>query len=119
MSNASKDMVGQQIGQLKVVSFSHKDTGGNYQWVCRCDCGNIRIAQGNQLRTGKVESCHQCQLKARQAKKAVEIVNHTDNDQEDIIQDFVSIITSYCARIYGLRRSRRKTEQLIEELKHE
>ena len=88
MSNASKDMVGQQIGQLKVVSFSHKDTGGNYQWVCRCDCGNIRIAQGNQLRTGKVESCHQCQLKARQAKKAVEIVNneHEAQDMEFIVR---------------------------------
>jgi len=33
------------------------------------------------------------------------------------IQDFVSVITSFCARVYGLRRSRRKTEQLIEELK--
>ena len=37
-------------------------------------------------------------------------------DEEDIIQDFVSIITSFCARLYGKRRSKRKTEQLIKEL---
>ena len=35
------------------------------------------------------------------------------------MQDFVSIITSMTARIYGLRRSKRKTEQLIENLKND
>ena len=45
------------------------------------------------------------------------MVNEVDTDEQDIMQDFVSIITSFCARLYGKRRSRRKTEQLIEELK--
>ena len=48
--------------------------------------------------------------------KKLEVVNLTDNDKEDLIQDFTSIITSFCARIYGQRRSKRKTEQLIKEL---
>ena len=48
----------------------------------------------------------------------VEVVNLVDTDQEDLIQDFISIITSYCARIYGKRRSRRKTEKLVEELQN-
>lgn len=88
MSNRIIDMVGQQIGQLKVVSFSHKDSGGNYQWVTRCDCGNIRVVQGSQLRAGKVESCHQCQLKARQDKKAAETANneHEAQDMEFIVR---------------------------------
>jgi putative resolvase len=47
----------------------------------------------------------------------VEVINETEDDEQNIVNDFVSIITSYCARIYGRRRSRRKTEQLIEELK--
>ena len=47
----------------------------------------------------------------------IEVINNVDTDEEDIIQDFVSIITSYCARIYGKRRSKRKTEKIIEELK--
>lgn len=49
--------------------------------------------------------------------RAIEIVNNTETDEQDIIQDFVSIITSFCARLYGKRRSRRKTEELIKELK--
>jgi predicted site-specific integrase-resolvase len=34
----------------------------------------------------------------------------------DLIQDFISIITSFCARIYGQRRNKRKIEKLIREL---
>ena len=45
------------------------------------------------------------------------VINEVDNDKEDLMQDFISIVTSYCARIYGNRRSKRKTEQLIKELK--
>jgi len=37
--------------------------------------------------------------------------------KEDLIQDFVSIITSFCARLYGQRRSKRKTERIIAELR--
>jgi len=49
-------------------------------------------------------------------ERKIEVVNYMEDKKEDLIQDFVSIITSFCARIYGLRRSRRKTEQLIKEL---
>lgn len=51
--------------------------------------------------------------------KEIEVINTAENDESDIIQDFTSIITSFCARIYGNRRSKRKTEKLIEELKKE
>lgn len=44
------------------------------------------------------------------------IVNTVEGEREDIIQDFVSIITSFCSKLYGQRRSKRKTEQLIKEL---
>jgi putative resolvase len=44
------------------------------------------------------------------------VINETETAKEDLIQDFISIITSFCARIYGQRRSKRKTEKLIKEL---
>jgi predicted site-specific integrase-resolvase len=40
------------------------------------------------------------------------IVNQAE-DKQDLFEDFVSIVTSFCARIYGRRRSRRQTEQLL------
>ncbi len=44
------------------------------------------------------------------------IVNNIETDKQDLIQDFISVITSFCARIYGQRRCRRNTEKLIKEL---
>lgn len=49
--------------------------------------------------------------------KEIEVVNMSENNKEDLIQDFTSIITSFCARLYGLRRSKRKTEQIIKDLR--
>jgi putative resolvase len=49
----------------------------------------------------------------------IEVVNEVDSSKEDLIQDFTSIITSFCARIYGQRRNKRKTEKLIRELENE
>ena len=51
--------------------------------------------------------------------KRIEVINLVDNDKEDLIQDFVSVITLFCAKIYGQRRSKRKTEKLIKELEDE
>jgi len=49
----------------------------------------------------------------------IEVVNQVEGEKEDLIQDFVSVITSFSARIYGQRRSKRKTEQLIHQLENE
>lgn len=48
--------------------------------------------------------------------RRIEVVNNLEDDKEDLIQDFISIITSFCARIYGQRRCKRKTEKIIDEL---
>ena len=42
--------------------------------------------------------------------KEIIVINETDNDNEDLIKDLVSIIYSFSARMYGLRRRKNKTE---------
>ena len=49
----------------------------------------------------------------------IEVVNQTLDAKEDLMNDFVSLITSFVARLYGLRRSKRRTEKLIRELTNE
>jgi putative resolvase len=51
--------------------------------------------------------------------RVIEVVNEAGDGKEDLMEDFVSIITSFVARLYGLRRSRRRTEKLIAELKED
>ena len=41
------------------------------------------------------------------------IVNEVEEGQEDLMQDFVAIITSFCARLYGRRRATRKKSHLL------
>ena len=51
--------------------------------------------------------------------RKIEVVKPQTNETDDLMQDFVSIITSFCARLYGKRRTKRQTEKIIEELKKE
>ena len=58
------------------------------------------------------------QLLAMQGRQ-IEVINLAENGKEDLVQDFVSIVTSFCARLYGQRCSKRKTERIITELRNE
>lgn len=44
------------------------------------------------------------------------IINECLEDKQDLMQDFVSLVTSFCARLYGLRRSKRNTEKIIQNI---
>ena len=44
------------------------------------------------------------------------VVVNVVEDKNDLMQDFVSLVTSFCARLYGQRRTKRNTEKLIQSL---
>ncbi len=48
--------------------------------------------------------------------RQLEIVNQAENGTEDLLADLTSIIYSLCARLYGPRRAKRKTEKITEQL---
>lgn len=48
----------------------------------------------------------------------LEIVNLADNGKDELMQDLVAIVTSFAARLYGQRRAKRKTENIISELQN-
>ncbi|GHO53167.1 IS607 family transposase [Ktedonobacter robiniae] len=48
--------------------------------------------------------------------REIEVVNQADNGTEDLLSDLTSIVYSFCARLYGQRRAKRKTERLVQEL---
>ncbi len=45
--------------------------------------------------------------------RKIEVVNLAEDEKSDLMQDLVSIIYSFSAKMYGLRRSKRKTEEII------
>lgn len=48
--------------------------------------------------------------------RVIEVVNPAQNDTEELLADLTSIIYSFCARLYGQRRAKRKTEKMVQEL---
>ncbi len=51
-------------------------------------------------------------------KGEIVVVNECANDKEDLINDFVSIITSFSARVYGKRRTQNKVNKILKELEN-
>lgn len=48
--------------------------------------------------------------------RKIEVINEVSDEKADLMQDFISIVTLFAARIYGQRRTKRQTEKLILEL---
>lgn len=46
----------------------------------------------------------------------IEVINPNDNDEQDLIKDMISIVTSFCCKLYGLRRAKNKRNKIIEVL---
>ena len=48
----------------------------------------------------------------------VEVINKIEHKDDELMTDFISIVTSFCQRIYG-RNRKKKTQQIIEDIKDE
>ncbi|MEC4892797.1 MAG: IS607 family transposase [Oscillatoria sp. PMC 1051.18] len=57
------------------------------------------------------------ELLLKELDKELEIVNQSEEKQDELMEDLIAIITSFCSRIYGPIGSKRKTEKIIAELK--
>ena len=55
-------------------------------------------------------------LQAQQC--VIEVINNVNEDKKELMEDLIAIITGFCIRYYGLRRAKRKTEQIITGLKN-
>jgi hypothetical protein len=52
------DITGKRFGRWKVLGvFPGHYRPGKARWVCRCNCGTLRIVIGTDLRRGKSKSC--------------------------------------------------------------
>lgn len=55
-------------------------------------------------------------IEAALAKSKCELIvtDRSSDEETDLVQDFVSIVTSMCARIYGARRGSQKSKKICE-----
>ncbi len=62
-----KNELGNRHGRLVVIA-SAKSRHGKAQWLCKCDCGNVKIISGDSLRQKRSVSCGCYQQEARGLK---------------------------------------------------
>ena len=58
-------------------------------------------------------------LSALAKARGIEIIvaDKTENQKDDLMLDFVSVITSFCARMYGQRIGKKKKDKVLEVIK--
>ena len=61
------ELLGQKFGKLTVIAEHPIRKDGCVQWICQCECGNLTIVSGTNLKRGKVKSCG-CLLKETGAR---------------------------------------------------
>lgn len=53
-----ENLAGQRFGKLLVLSYASKTKKGRKaSWLCLCDCGNRKIVQASNLKSGHTQSC--------------------------------------------------------------
>ena len=55
--SAFKDLTGQKFNRLMVLELGERNSSGQLQWKCKCDCGNIVLVTTTYLKTGHTKSC--------------------------------------------------------------
>ena len=58
-------------------------------------------------------------LSALAKAKGIEIIvaDKTENQKDDLMLDFVSVITSFCTRMYGQRKGKKEKDKILEVIK--
>lgn len=51
------DLTGQRFGKLVVIKEDLNKKGHGVQWVCQCDCGNVKTIAAGNLKSGGTKSC--------------------------------------------------------------
>lgn len=49
--------------------------------------------------------------------REVIVMNESKTEQDDLMKDFISVITSFCCRLYGMRKGLKKSKIIKDELK--
>lgn len=57
MSGKVIDLTGRRFGRLTVISHHHKNSYDVSYWLCKCDCGKVKVVRGSAMTTGIVKSC--------------------------------------------------------------
>lgn len=71
-----KIKIGDKFNRLTIIEFNKIDNHGNFQWYCKCKCGNIISTTTGHLKSGHTKSCG-CQLNESRTRKMYGVISST------------------------------------------
>lgn len=75
-----EDLSGKKFGRLTVIKLDHKAKKKNgFIWLCKCECGNTVLVEGNRLKYGNTKSCG-C-YRVEKSKQAIENIREDSYKQ--------------------------------------
>ena len=92
------DLTGDRYGRLTVIELAKVDSRGRRFWLCKCDCGNEKIASSVNLRGGCTVSCG-CRRK-------------------ETLEEFKQIVTKHGKRYSGVYGSWRAMKRRCNDKKY-
>ena len=51
-----KDISGKKFNRLTIIKYAYSKKHKSY-WLCKCDCGNEKVADSWSLKNGFIKSC--------------------------------------------------------------
>ena len=103
----------QVVGEYKEIASGLNDKRRGLSQIFKRDDYNILLAE-HKDRLTRFGFNYISSLLYRQGIM-VEVINKIESKDKEIMDDFISIITSFCGKIYGVKR-RAKTQKIIEGL---
>ncbi|MCQ2589265.1 MAG: hypothetical protein MJ179_02470 [Treponema sp.] len=85
MSRVQIDITGNKYGKLTVIKYVD-----NKKWLCRCDCGNEKIADSCNLKRGNIRSCG-CIRKGKRNKSNILKYFFAIYEENEVYQDDESL----------------------------
>lgn len=98
------DMTGRKFNRLTVLSREPNDKHGCTMWLCRCDCGNLLVVSGRNIRNNHTQSCG-CLQRERTSEASV-IHGKTKTSLHNVWKSMKQRCTNpnnHKFRIYGAR----------------
>lgn len=68
------NLLGQKFGKLLVIERAGSTPNGKALWKCQCDCGNIVIRSGDNLRNNNTQSCGCSKVFSKEESKIIQIL---------------------------------------------
>ncbi len=65
-----KEIEGQRFGMWYVIAYTDKKKPGRH-YICRCDCGTVKIIVAISLRAGRTTKCSLCQYSILYGEKPI------------------------------------------------